>query len=70
MSNAGVQELKMFGVFQHAHLAGVAITTRHYRNDTELPPIMTDPNYDFNFQEVRKLPQERTIYPVRSVTKI
>jgi len=70
MSNAGVQELRIFGLIQHAHLAGVAITTRHYRNGTELPPIITEPNYDFNFQEIRKLPQERTVYPVRRVTKM
>ena len=64
MTQANMTEFKIFGVMQHSHLAGVRITTRHFRGGRELPPIITDPNYDFNFQELRKLPQEIAVHPV------
>ena len=64
MNQAGVPEFKIFGALQHSHLLGTAITTHHYRNGTELPHIIDDPNYDFNFQEFRTLPQEVSVLPV------
>ncbi|WAR31718.1 MOXD1-like protein [Mya arenaria] len=63
MNQAGVSEIKIFGALQHSHLLGAAMTTHHYRNGTELPHIVDDPNYDFNFQDLRKLPQEVSVYP-------
>jgi hypothetical protein len=36
---------------------------RHYRNGTELPPLLLEPYYDFNFQESNRLPQEITVLP-------
>ncbi|KAK3586466.1 hypothetical protein CHS0354_001851 [Potamilus streckersoni] len=57
-------EIKVFGILQHAHLLGRAITTRHFQNGTELLPLATDPNYDFNFQEIRLLRNEITIQHV------
>lgn len=54
----------MFGALQHSHLLGVAITTKHFRGNEELKPLVQDPNYDFDFQEMRMLPREVTIYPV------
>ncbi|KAL3871758.1 hypothetical protein ACJMK2_039736 [Sinanodonta woodiana] len=54
-------EIKVFGIFQHAHLLGRAITTRRFQNGTELPPLATDPGYDFNFQEIRLLKNEIAI---------
>ena len=38
--------------------------TRVYRDGFELEPLMNNENYDFNFQESRKLKEERIIYPV------
>ena len=49
--------------FLHAHLLGVGITLRHFRNGVEIEPMMDDPNYDFFFQEVRPI-RNRTIKPV------
>ncbi|KAK3586449.1 hypothetical protein CHS0354_001831 [Potamilus streckersoni] len=51
-------EIKVFGIFQHAHLLGRAIKTRHFRNGSELSPLATDPHYDFDFQETRLLREE------------
>ena len=38
-----------------------------YRDGVELEPIMNDENYDFNFQETRKLKEERIIHLVRQL---
>lgn len=40
------------------------MTTRHIRGSTELKPLIEDTNYDFNFQSVRILPEEVSVYPV------
>ncbi|KAK3586446.1 hypothetical protein CHS0354_001828 [Potamilus streckersoni] len=61
MALGKLHEFKIFGIVQHAHLLGRAITTRHFRNGTELPPIAVDPNYDFDFQEARLLRTERSV---------
>ena len=39
-----------------------------YRDGVELEPMMNDENYDFNFQETRKLKEERIIKAV-SISK-
>ena len=65
LQDANVDEIKAIAAFQHAHLLGVGITTRHFRNGTELPAIIHDPYYDFFFQEVRQLKHEVTIKQVR-----
>ena len=54
----------MVGILQHAHIIGVGIKTRHFRNGSELEPLADDPNYDFNFQEMRHLKKERVVKPV------
>ncbi|KAK3586460.1 hypothetical protein CHS0354_001844 [Potamilus streckersoni] len=51
-------EIKAFGIFQHAHLLGRAIKTRHFRNGSELLPLAIDSNYDFDFQQTRLLRNE------------
>ena len=61
---AKVPEINIVGVLQHAHLLGVGIKTRHFRNGQELEPLADDPNYDFDFQEMRVLKKERTVRPV------
>jgi hypothetical protein len=51
-------EIHVFAVLLHTHLIGVAVKVRHFRDGNELPLVEQDDNYDFNFQEVRHLPQE------------
>ena len=63
------QEIHIIAAFQHAHTLGAGVTTRHFRNGTEIEPLMDDPNYDFYFQEMRPLKEERTIKPVNALAK-
>jgi hypothetical protein len=65
-TESNLTEFKIIGALQHSHLLGVAITTRHFRNGVELKPFITDPHYDFDFQELRMLPKEVPVYPVSS----
>ncbi|XP_045124485.1 DBH-like monooxygenase protein 1 [Portunus trituberculatus] len=55
--------IKVFQVFLHAHLLGRGLTVRHIREGRELPVISQDLNYDFNYQQGRRLPQEVTVLP-------
>merc|ERR550532_42389 len=43
----------------HSHLAGRKMRLRHIRNGKELPVILQDNNYDFNFQASRQPPKGR-----------
>ena len=56
MEHNGLNEISVFAVCQHTHLAGRTVRTRHFRDGRELPPILSEPNYDFNFQQTRILP--------------
>ncbi len=47
----------------HTHLAGSGVRRVHIRNGKELPWISYDDNYNFNFQQIRVLRQERVILP-------
>ena len=64
MNETGITEAKIIGAFQHAHLLGVGITTRHFRNGVELPVLMYDPHYDFFVQDTRPVKPARTVKPV------
>jgi len=64
----GANEIHVFSSMLHSHLLGSKMRTRHFRNGTELEHIAQDNNYDFNFQEQRYLPQERTIKAGDSLT--
>lgn len=55
--------IHVFAVLLHAHLAGEAITTRHFRNGEEQKMLAFDSEFDFNFQEFQHLEDERTILP-------
>jgi hypothetical protein len=44
------QGIKLFSGFLHTHLAGTQVRVRHFRDGIELPMIMEDIHYDFNFQ--------------------
>ncbi|XP_071518893.1 MOXD1 homolog 1-like [Panulirus ornatus] len=53
-------------VFQgvlHSHLLGSSLSLRHIRDGQELPRLIKDMNYDFNYQQSRILKQEVTILP-------
>ena len=62
-------EIKVIAAIQHAHLLGVGVTTRHFRNDVELEPIVDDQYYDFNLQQVRPVNPARIIKPVSNQFK-
>jgi hypothetical protein len=61
------KSIKIFGLLQHSHLLGVGIKTRHIRNDTELSPIAEDDNYDFDYQDIRALKEEREVKRVSTI---
>ncbi|XP_064648503.1 DBH-like monooxygenase protein 1 [Lineus longissimus] len=64
----GVDEINVFGAAPHTHLAGRAIVTRHIRNGVELPYIVKDDTYDFNYQASVNLEPEAVIRRTDSVT--
>jgi len=51
------------GVLLHAHLAGRELYLHQYRNGTELAPIAQEPYYNFAYQQMTTLQQERVILP-------
>uniref|UniRef100_A0AAY4CW32 DOMON domain-containing protein n=1 Tax=Denticeps clupeoides TaxID=299321 RepID=A0AAY4CW32_9TELE len=55
--------IRVFAVLLHAHLAGRAIRTRHFRGQKELRPLAHDSEFDFNFQEFLALSEERLLLP-------
>lgn len=64
MDQKQITEIRAVAVLHHAHLLATGIKTRHFRNGTELPPILDDPNYDFYFQEFRPMQDEVVIKKV------
>ncbi|KAK4288778.1 hypothetical protein Pmani_038210, partial [Petrolisthes manimaculis] len=55
--------IKAFLGFLHMHLLGSSISVQLIRNGRELPAIMKDMNYDFNYQQARVLKEEVEILP-------
>ena len=55
--------IKIISGVLHSHLAGRKMRLRHVRNGIELPTIMEDNNYDFNFQASRVPRSETIVYP-------
>lgn len=55
--------IKIFASALHTHLAGHAAYTKHVRDGVELPEIIRDDNYDFNFQEFQIPAEETTVMP-------
>nr|XP_006815112.1 PREDICTED: DBH-like monooxygenase protein 1 homolog [Saccoglossus kowalevskii] len=51
-------DLHIFAGNLHSHLAGRSMRLRHIREGTELPNIIKDEYYDFNYQELNHLPTE------------
>ena len=67
MKDAGVSEIWIYAVSHHSHLAGRSIRTRHYRKGVEIPEILSEKTYDFNFQQTRFLPKPVWVLPVRTI---
>ncbi|XP_073252711.1 DBH-like monooxygenase protein 1 [Porites lutea] len=55
--------INVFSALLHTHLAGRKAFLRHVRGGVELPEIIRDDNYDFNFQEYQVLSKEVHIAP-------
>ena len=51
----------IFLAFLHSHLLGQSMALRHFRNGVELPAIISDATYDFNYQQYR--PTNATLMP-------
>lgn len=58
----------IFAVGLHTHLLGRKLKFRHFRNGKELPVIVEDDNYDFNYQELRHLTNQVQVLPGDSLT--
>nr|XP_018667907.1 DBH-like monooxygenase protein 1 homolog [Ciona intestinalis] len=58
MDEIGVDHIKVVGGFLHSHLLGRKLRVRHLRNGTELPNILRDDSYDFDYQEGHSLTEE------------
>ncbi|KAK8380027.1 hypothetical protein O3P69_016584 [Scylla paramamosain] len=61
--NLPAEGVKIFQGLLHSHLLGDNLILRHGRNGQELPPIMKDMHYDFDYQNTRILKEEVTILP-------
>lgn len=55
--------IKIISGTLHSHRAGRKMTLRHVRNGIELPRIIEDDNYDYNYQQVRQLENETVVLP-------
>ncbi|CAL4059444.1 unnamed protein product, partial [Meganyctiphanes norvegica] len=55
--------VKVFSAVLHAHLLGSSIGVRQIRNGREMPQIIKDSTYDFNYQQTRVLEDQLTILP-------
>lgn len=55
--------IKIISGVLHSHLAGRKMRLRHIRKGIELPVILEDNHYDFNYQASRIPSIETTVYP-------
>ncbi|KAL9918508.1 MOXD1 homolog 1 [Glossina fuscipes fuscipes] len=55
--------IKIISGILHSHRAGRKMTLRHVRDGKELPRIIEDDNYDYNYQQVRQLENETVVMP-------
>jgi len=55
--------LKFISGMMHTHLAGRKVRVHHFRHGTQLPPIVADEYYDFNYQDYKELQKPVTILP-------
>jgi len=57
--------IKVFASQLHTHLTGRRAYTKHYRNGVELPELNRDNHFSPHYQEIRKLPRQVHVLPVR-----
>ena len=57
-----------YNAFLHAHTSARGMRIRHFRDGVELPWMISDENYDFNYQTNRRFPQEVKILPGDQIT--
>ncbi|KAF0292060.1 DBH-like monooxygenase protein 1 [Amphibalanus amphitrite] len=55
--------VQIHSVMLHGHLAARAIRVRHVRKGRELPPLIVDRFYDFNYQQSRRVDQSVRVLP-------
>ena len=55
----------MFMAQLHGHLSVRVIRARHWRDGVELKDLLSESNYDFNYQETKMLKNEVKLYPVK-----
>jgi len=67
LPNGGIN---IFAVLLHTHLAGRKTWLRHIRDGVELPEIVRDDHYDFNFQEYHSLRNEVYVKPGDSMINV
>ncbi|OXA56383.1 DBH-like monooxygenase protein 1 [Folsomia candida] len=53
----------LFNFLIHAHLSGKKLKVRQFRNGEELPWLINDEHYDFNFQATRPFRKEMRLMP-------
>ncbi|CAL8141906.1 unnamed protein product [Orchesella dallaii] len=63
-----VGSVDIIGVTLHAHISSRKLRLHHFRGNREMPWIMNDDNYDFNYQQIRYLPNPVTILPGDQLT--
>ena len=56
--------IDVFAYVVHGHALTREIHVQHYRDGTELQPIATENNYDFNFQAIHHYRTPRKINQV------
>lgn len=60
LPNKGVN---VVSVVLHSHLAGRELSLKHIRDGKELPPIVQDNHFDFDYQQSHTLEKEVQILP-------
>ncbi|RDD43175.1 DBH-like monooxygenase protein 1-like protein [Trichoplax sp. H2] len=62
--------INVFSGMMHTHLAGRSIIVKQFRNGSELAPLISNPHYDFNFQEFVYLKKAKKILPGDQLTVV
>ncbi|XP_066533801.1 DBH-like monooxygenase protein 2 homolog [Hoplias malabaricus] len=55
------QDLEVFSVSLHTHLAGRKVRVGHFRNGTQIDFLSKDENYNFEFQQITNLGKTKTV---------
>lgn len=55
--------INIISVVLHSHLAGRRLSLKHIRHGKELPRIVQDNNFDFNYQQSHTLEKEVKVLP-------